>query len=234
MSKLPRNFPPSLSAVVFDFDETMIDLERQHTTAYERICAALGSDYAAMPEIFRKASGRRVLDHMREMRASFGWTRSVDDVFAERQRYFDEECRRSDLHLMPGVERTVRALYELGLTLAVTSSAVRDSIETILHRFGLRDLFTVIVDGSEVERGKPDPEAYRVTAARLSVDPADCVVFEDSEVGVASAKTAGMYCIAVRNPHAQTWQNLDAADCVVSSFDEVDAAWFATSSLSGR
>ncbi len=234
MSDAPRNFPQPLLAVIFDFDETMIDLERQHTVAYERICRALGSDYEQMPESFRRGSGRRVLDDMREMRAFFGWTRSVEDVFAERQRYFDEECRRTDLRLMPGVEAMVRALYARGLKLAVTSSAVRESIEAILRRFGLRDLFAVIVDGSEVQRGKPDPEAYRLTAQRLGVAAGVCLVFEDSEVGVASAKSAGMFCVAIRNPHAQTRQNLDAADFVVASFAEVDAEWFAIVLPSGR
>lgn len=234
MSNAPRNFPQHVLAVIFDFDETMTDLEKQHTAAYKRICRALGSDYEQMPESFRRGSGRRVLDDMRELRAFFGWTRSVEDVFAERQRYFDEECRRADLQLMPGVEAMVRALYARGLKLAVTSSAVRASIEAILRRFGLRDFFAVIVDGSEVQRGKPHPEAYRLTAQRLRVAARVCVVFEDSEVGVASAKSAGMYCIAIRNPHAQTRQNLDAADCVVSSFAEVDAEWFATVSPTAR
>ena len=230
MTTPPRNFPRTVSAAIFDFDETMIDLERQHTAAYERICRALGSDYSRMPESFRKGSGRRVIDDMREMKAFFGWERSVEDVFAERQRYFDDECLRGNLELMPDVEKTVRLLHALGITLAVTSSAVRSSIEAILQRFALRDLFAVIVDGSEVQRGKPDPEAYRVTAARLGVAPAECVVFEDSEVGVGSAKAAGMYCIAVRNPRAQIRQDLGRADCVVASFAEVSADWFATSS----
>jgi HAD superfamily hydrolase (TIGR01509 family) len=234
MTVRPRNFPNFVSAVIFDFDETMIDLEEQHSAACDRLCRAQGSDYMAMPESFRNASGKRVIDDVRNMRAFFGWSESVEELFAQRQRYFDDEIRRGDLQLMPDVEKTARSLHALGLKLAITSSAVRDSIETILRRFALRELFDVIVDGSEVQRGKPDPEAYRVTARRLSVEPRSCVVFEDSEVGVASARSAGMYCVAVRNPRALIRQNLGAADLVVSSFGEIEPEWFSTASPNGR
>ena len=120
---------------------------------------------------------------------------------------------------MPGVERFVRALHARGITLAVASSAVGDSIDEILRRFGIRDLFALIVDGSEVAHGKPDPEAYLLTARKLGVAPAECIVFEDSHVGVVAAKRAGMACIAVRNPRARQWQDLTGADRVVDSFD---------------
>ncbi len=233
MRERPRNFPIRPGAAIFDFDETIIDLERQHTRAYERLSAAMGSRYADMPESFRTGSGRRIIDDVRDMRAFFGWDRPLDDLLAERQRVFDEEIAGAgDLELMPGAAPLIRALHDLGLALAITSSAVRSSIETILDLFGLLHMFDVIVDGSEVQRGKPDPQAYLVTSGRLGVDPESCVVFEDSNVGVRAARAAGMYCVAVRNPRALTRQDLTAADLVVASFGEVDSAWLATSSRS--
>jgi HAD superfamily hydrolase (TIGR01509 family) len=207
---------------IFDFDETIIDLEPQHTGAYEALCNELGSDYASMPESFRTGSGRRIIDDIREMRAHFGWLQSEDELFARRQEIFDEICANGPLEAMDGVVETIRTLQSRGETLAITSSAVRSSIEAILERLSLRDAFTLIVDGSEVVHGKPDPEAYLVTARKLGVRPEECVVFEDSHVGVVAAKRAGMYCIGVRNPRAQTRQDLSAADVIVDSMTEVD------------
>jgi HAD superfamily hydrolase (TIGR01509 family) len=217
------------AAFIFDFDETIIDLEPQHTAAYEALCRAHGDDYQQMPESFRKGSGRRIIDDVRDMRAHFGWTRSEEELFAERQQIFDRVCRDAELAPMDGVVETIRALQMRGVPLAITSSAVRSSIEAILERLQLRDAFTLIVDGSEVVHGKPDPEAYLLTARKLRVEPAQCVVFEDSHVGVVAAKRAGMYCIAVRNPRAQTRQDLSAADVIVDSMREVDL-----SALPGR
>jgi HAD superfamily hydrolase (TIGR01509 family) len=209
------------SAAVFDFDETIIDLEPQHTAAHAALCREQGSDYAAMPESFRLGSGRRIIDDIRDMRAHFGWSAAEEELFARRQELFDAVCRSSELVLMEGVRDMVVALRDRGLTLAITSSAVASSIEAILERLELRASFSLIVDGSEVVRGKPDPEAYLLTARRLGLPPARCLVFEDSHVGVAAAKRAGMFCVAVRNPHAQIRQDLSGADVVVESMVEL-------------
>lgn len=209
--------------MIFDFDETIIDLERQHSEAHDALCRARGSDFGRMPESFRKSSGLRIIDDIREMRAFFGWSAPEEELFALRGQFFDQACARGELTAMPGVVEAVRALQERGMTLAITSSAVGSSIETILTRLGLREAFALIVDGSEVTNGKPDPEAYLLTARKLGVAPEECVVLEDSHVGVLAAKRAGMYCIAVRNPHAQIFQDLSAADVVVESMKEL--AW---------
>jgi beta-phosphoglucomutase len=209
-------------AAIFDFDETMIDLEPQHTHASSCLARALGGEYLSLPEDFRTRSGSRILDDVAEMRAHFGWSQSIEELLAIRQRFFMESCRSADLRLLPGIDDAVGMLHAAGYRLAVTSSAVGDSIDEILSRLGLRDCFELIVDGSEVSRGKPDPEPYLVTAARLGVEPRRCIVFEDSHVGVLAAKRAGAYCVAVRNPRAQVTQDLSAADVVVER--EVTAA----------
>jgi len=209
-------------AAIFDFDETMIDLERQHAAATEALCRDFGDDYESLPEAIRLASGRRIVDELAQIREAFCWREPIEELLERRQRYFDEVCRTSDLALMPGVEQAVRALHARGLTLAITSSAVGPAIDAILRRFGLRAFFALIVDGSAVTHGKPDPEAFLITSSRLGVEPRDCVVFEDSHVGVVAAKRAGMTCIAIRNPHAYEEQDLSAADLVLGSFLELD------------
>lgn len=206
-----------VAAVIFDFDETIIDLEPQHTAAHAALCRDQGCDYQDMPESFRRGSGRRIIDDIREMRAHFAWSAPEEELFARRQEHFDRICREAGLQPMEGVRELIGQLRATGLPLAITSSAVKSSIEEILERLRLRDAFTLIVDGSEVRHGKPDPEAYLLTARKLGVAPERCLVFEDSHVGVLAAKRAGMFCVAVRNPRALERQDLSAADVVVDS-----------------
>jgi HAD superfamily hydrolase (TIGR01509 family) len=210
-----------IEAVIFDFDETIIDLEPQHTAAHAALCRDQGVDYRDMPESFRKGSGRRIIDDIREMRAHFHWTVPEEELFARRQAHFDGICRKADLEAMAGVREMIARLQATNLPLAITSSAVKSAIEEILVRLGLRDAFTLIVDGSEVRHGKPDPEAYLLTARKLGVAPERCLVFEDSHVGVLAAKRAGMVCVAVRNPRALERQDLSAADVVAESMSEL-------------
>ena len=210
----------AFDAAIFDFDETMIELEAQHHAASEALCRDLGGDYATLPEFFRLSSGRRILDEVGEMRAHFGWTQPVSELMAIRQRHFRDACRAAELQLLPCVGDVVRALRERGLRLAIASSAVGGEIDEILRRLGIRDEFELIVDGAEVSRAKPDPEAYLVAARKLGVAPERCIVFEDSHVGVLAAKSAGAYCVAVRNPRAHFAQDLSAADVVLNSMCE--------------
>ena len=210
-----------LRAALFDFDETMINLEPQHTAASAALCRALESDYERVPEAIRFQSGRRIIDEIAEMRELFGWTAPTADLLAIRQQHFRDACDRSALALLPCVEEVVRVLVRAGLIVAVTSSAVGREIDAILRRLGLRDPFAAIVDGSMVTHAKPDPEAYFVTASVLGVEPRECLVFEDSRVGVLAAKAAGMFCVAIRSPHARMPQDVSAADIVISTFCEL-------------
>ena len=213
---------PRFRAAIFDFDETMINLEPQHDVADSSLCRAMGNDYLEMPESFRHASGQRVIDHIRGMKEHFGWETPMEELARVRQAKFDEACATSEIALLPGVDAAVRELARRGLTLAITSSAVGSSIEMILRRIGLRDHFALIVDGSSVTHPKPHPEPYLVTAAKLRTEPDQCVVFEDSRIRVLSAKAAGTFCVAVRNPNARTHQDLSAADLVLNSFEQFD------------
>ena len=214
-----------MDAIILDFDETIIDLEPQHTAAHAALCRDQGADYLDMPEGFRRGSGRRIIDDIREMREHFGWTASMDELFARRQEHFDDICRSANLEPMEGVRETIARLRARIVPLAITSSAVKSSIEEILERLELRDAFTLIVDGSEVVHGKPDPEAYRLTARKLGVAPERCLVLEDSHVGVLAAKRAGMFCVAVRNPRALERQDLSPADLIVESMSDLREQW---------
>lgn len=206
---------------IFDFDETMIDLEVQHHAAYAGLCHAMGNDFNEMPASFRFSSGMRIVDEIATMKEKFGWTDSLEALLDQRTRIFLDELRHGELQWLPGVEDVVRALRARGRKLAIASSGTRAYIEEILQRLGLRDAFDTIVAGEQVTTAKPDPEAFLRAAALLGISPARCCVFEDSAVGVRAAKNAGMFCIAVRNRDAFTPQDLSPADVVVESMAEV-------------
>jgi len=224
-----------MRAAIFDFDETMIDLEVQHAAADRALCRAMGSDYDELPPSHLNASGRRIVDEIREMKEWFGWKAELPELERLRREAFDQVCRESEIALLPGVEAAVRSFEKQGLALAITTSAVRESIEILLERVGLLDAFPLIVDGSEVEHPKPHPGPYLLTARRLGVSPHQCIVLEDSGIGVRAAKAAGTYCVAVRNPNAKTRQDLDAADLVLESLEDLNLSdLFADGKAAGR
>jgi beta-phosphoglucomutase-like phosphatase (HAD superfamily) len=109
----------------------------------------------------------------------------------------------------------------LGLQVAVVSSSSVWWIEHHFGRLGRLDGWSCVVcaDG-DAERAKPRPTLYLEALARLGIDASDAIAFEDSPNGVAAAKAAGIYSVAVPNPITKTL-DFGAADLVLESFQEL-------------
>ena len=101
--------------------------------------------------------------------------------------------------------------------LGIVSGASREEIEAVLNESKLLARMSVIVSAEDVTHGKPHPEGYRRALHTLRVDPDEAIAVEDSDVGVAAAKGAGLYCVAVTTTMAA--ERLTAADELVCAFD---------------
>src|SRR3989338_10631918 len=115
----------------------------------------------------------------------------------------------------------IKKLHKLKIPLALTTSAGFDSTSKVLKKSDLENVFNVIITSANCSKRKPDPEPYRVTAEKLNLNPVDCVAIEDSQIGVESAKNAGMKCIALPNEYTRD-QDFSRADVVVDSADKIN------------
>jgi HAD superfamily hydrolase (TIGR01509 family) len=124
---------------------------------------------------------------------------------------------------LPGLEALLMECQRAGVAMAVASSAMSKNVEFIVDALGFRPYFRCLVTGDEVTHPKPDPEIYVKAARKLGLEPAACVAFEDSFVGVEAARRAGMKCVAIASTfpleelRAQT-----QADLVVNGFEELN------------
>ena len=109
-----------------------------------------------------------------------------------------DRYRREGAPTIDGAVETVRRIAATR-PVALASSAHREVIDAALEAAGLTDAFAVVVSSDEVEHGKPAPDVYLETARRLGVDPAACLVIEDSFNGVRAARAAGMTVVLVPN-----------------------------------
>jgi len=174
-------------AVVFDFNGTLSDDEPVLCEIFVHLFEAHGKPLSAQeyfdrlaglsdPEIVRTWLGR---DHP-----------DVDAVIAERiVRYRAAVADGSTVH--EHVREAVRYAAER-VPLAICSGAARAEIEPVVEASGIAACFRAIVTSDDVVEGKPDPEGYLAALELLEADPAETVVFEDTEAGVASAKAAGV------------------------------------------
>ena len=204
------------NSFIWDMDGVIVDSARAHYESWRDTFAARGVTYTE--EQFGRYFGarddytiRHVIEH-----ASDEDVRSIEE---EKERRFREAAKRgiSDL---PGVIKLLDVLREGGFRMALGTSAPLENYRAVAPLLGLEKYFSTIVTGDDVTHGKPDPEIYLIAAERLGADSADCMVFEDSPLGVEAALRAGMKCVAVTNTHEAA--SLKNANRVVSSMEQLD------------
>lgn len=186
--------PPA--AVFFDMDGLLIDSEPTWFEAEKDMLAGHGITLG--PEHYPHVLGKPIEVSTAYLLELTGHPMTAAE-FADGIETAMVERLRDGVPLMPGAKDLLVALEAAGIPLALVSASSRRVVEACLPLIG-RDHFRTTVAGDDVERSKPNPDPYLLAARRLGVDPALCVVLEDSPTGAAAGHAAGCRVIAV--PHA--------------------------------
>jgi beta-phosphoglucomutase len=115
-----------------------------------------------------------------------------------------------------GLPEFLLKLDHLGAARAIATSAPRSNVDFTLKKTGIGSHFATILDDSFVSHGKPHPEVYLKAAAALQVNPANCIVFEDSIAGVEAGKKAGSRVVGLTTTH--TSDELVETDYIIENF----------------
>lgn len=191
-----------IKAVIFDFDGTLVDLFEEHLEAFREVIkrrfnmefsrgdldAGYGMVGRDILRLFFRKHGMDVND-------------GVLDSIARERRSLALENIGSGMKLLSGAERLLKDLKKAGFKIAIATSCSKQVCEHVFNMPPFRGLLDAVTTGSEVEKGKPDPEIFLKTAEKLGVRPEECLVFEDSAYGVKAGMTAGMRVVAVATGH---------------------------------
>jgi beta-phosphoglucomutase len=208
-----------LRAAVFDFDGVIVDSEPLH---FRTLRDALQSDGVEITEEEYWTSLLAHDDHgairlALEGRGQRAEPERVESLAARKVARFEELI--PEVRVFPGAKELVRALAD-EVPVAIASGARHDEVDAILSGVGLRDAFVTIVGAEDAPRTKPDPAPYLEAVRHLGAPtnglaPGDCVAFEDSMPGIASALGAGMRVVGVTNSYPA--HKIQAAHRVVDS-----------------
>jgi sugar-phosphatase len=178
--------------MLFDLDGVLVDSR----TCIELVWHAWAAERGFDPAPFlRVAHGRRISETIRLVRPD------LDAVAETRVLDAMEAVETRGLHPVPGAVELVARLSDTQWAVVTSGSRV---VATLRLRTAGLPIPRVFITADDVRRGKPDPEGYLLAAARLSVTPRDCLVFEDSPTGLAAGQAAGMPVIAVLTTHPPT------------------------------
>ncbi len=179
-------------AYLFDLDGTVADTMPQHFIAWT---GALKDYGASMSEsLFYDLGGVPPLKVVAMLNERFGYTLDPKTVVADKEARFLSNV--GDVQPIASVLAHIVAEHGR-IPMAIVSGSPRDNVEKTLSVLGLKDCFDALVCAEDYAHGKPDPEPFLTAAKLLHVDPKDCLVFEDADAGIASAKAAGMQWVRV-------------------------------------
>ncbi len=196
-----------IKAVVFDMDGVMIDSEWIYKKACQNVLSKYGKK--ATEKLFQAQMGRSIKEAQQLIVEMTGLDVEPEKIGKE---YINEYLRLSEelLKPNPGLYELINSLKNR-VSLAVASSTQQNVVEKILERFEIKEAFSAITGGDKVKRSKPYPEIYTTTSRKLGVQPANCIVIEDSPAGIESAKNAGMIVLALKTEHTEQ-MDLSKAD----------------------
>ncbi len=179
-------------AYLFDCDGTIVDSMPLHYNAWKKALAEWNCGFDE--ELFYSWGGRPVREIVAALNAQNGLAMPVDAVATRKEGFYLEQLPQ--LKGIPEVVEQIERQYGR-IPLAVVSGSRRESVVGSLTALNLLDRFETLVCAEDYKNGKPAPDAFLMGAGRLGIAPKDCLVFEDTDLGIEAATAAGMASVRV-------------------------------------
>ena len=205
-------------AFIFDMDGVIFDNNEYHKKAFDVFCEKY--QYPLTDEDFNTNIVGRTNEMI--MAYLFGDKLSTEEInqFAEEKESIFRELYRPNVKPTAGLPFFLEKAKANNIVCGVGSNAPQANIDFMIETTGFGQYFSVLVNASMVEKGKPAPDVYLKVASLLGVDPSDCVIFEDSPTGVKAGNAAGIDVVGVLSTH--TLEELGTDNCVdfITTFEE--------------
>jgi HAD superfamily hydrolase (TIGR01509 family) len=194
VTTVPWTLPTTCRGLIFDCDGTLVDSMPLHYQVWATVLRRHGLEY---PEArFYEWAGTPNDEIVRRLGVEQGLTVDAEAVAAERDAYF-HGLPTSALRPVKAVVDIARASYRK-LPMAVATGSTRASAEASLRAIGVFEWFDAVISSQDGGRPKPAPDVFLMAAERIGIAPADCVAFEDGDLGLHAARAAGMQAVDIR------------------------------------
>jgi len=209
-----------IRGLIFDFDGLILDTELPDFESWQEMFVEHG---AALPlsewtPLIGTASSFDIYDYLEQQA---GRTIDRDDVRERRRRRFHE--RVIEQAILPGVEACIVEAKQRGMKVGLASASSPDWVLGHLARLGLHVHFDTVKTAADVARVKPDPALYRAALDALGLEATEAIALEDSPNGIAAAKAAGLFCVAIPNVMTRDL-DISAADLRLASLADLPLA----------
>ena len=189
--KIPEG---DFAGYIFDHDGTLSLSMHVHFDGWIHSYGKNGGDFELTRELAQSYAGVGMHETVEIMNKRFGCSMDPQRVVADQEAYY-----LSHLSDVVPYAPVVDFAREIGKThpISVASGGTRETVTRTMRAIGVLDWFEVIVTQEDVERSKPAPDIFLLAAEKMGVAPGDCLVFEDSHLGIEAATAAGMQSVLV-------------------------------------
>lgn len=210
-----------IKGVIFDMDGLMIDSEPLNSSSISKVIRMYGKTPIVKENGLIHTVGLKGYDQWVEIKKTHSITEGIDNLRRQRRAIYMEILKKENIQTMSGLRRLVAMLKSKSIKLAVASNTSRKHLVFILKKIRMFSYFHTVLSADEVKRAKPYPDIYEAVARKLSLKTSECIVLEDSEVGVLSAKRAGAFVIAIPSVFTKH-QDFSESDIILSSLKSVN------------
>lgn len=212
----------NIKGIIFDCDGVLVDSEKLSCGALNVVFEKhfnidIGTDYS---NIIGNALADSFFYYFNKFNLELLSNSEMQQLYLEKDLAY-QNLARGTIKSFPGVIFLIEEIEKLHLYKAVASSGTHNKINFNLTESNLKKYFSVISSADEVEKGKPHPDLFLLTAQKMFLEPQQCAVIEDSLSGIKGAKAANMYAIGVSNTFDKESLLSVGADIVVSRLDEL-------------
>lgn len=208
-----------LKAVIFDMDGVLVDSEPMHSQAIINTLKDYG--VAMTNEYCQQFIGSTTSHMCTTIVKDFKLTITPEELEIANHKAIQELVKKEGYIPIPWVKELIVNLHNHGLKLAIASSSAMEDILNVTEALGISQYFDKLISGATVPNPKPAPDVFLKAAKELEVDPADCMVVEDSMNGTIAADAAGMKTIGFINPNSG-YHDLSKAAVLIESFQYID------------
>lgn len=209
-----------IRAIIFDMDGVLVDSEPTQAKAIMEVCREFGMEVSESEcDDFR---GRKMEDIFFYASKKYGIEIVPIREMVKRKIEIYLEFALQDVKLVSGVREFLDKLKKTQkYRFALTTSGRKIQQDQILAKYQLENFFETMITSDDVKNGKPHPEPYIVTVEKLNEEPGACLVIEDSDNGILSAKTAGCLTCGITTTFPGNRLESAGADIIISDFDEL-------------
>jgi len=207
--------------VIFDMDGVIIDSNPYHRIAWNNFLKRNNVEIndSTFKELIFGTTGVDAIDKLFNNKYS---RHELENFTIEIDSEYRDIIRTSNnIEPVNGVIKFMKSISDKNYKMAIATSAPTENVDLILNKFMIFNYFDLVIDKTQISKGKPNPEIYLKAVQGLGLRKANCIVFEDSISGIISAKNADLIVIGVTTSHTNNELINVGATLCINDFSEI-------------